>query len=54
MCIPRETISGLIFSILMSQQQNRKHLKIIPQATATSLNYYDDSLNARDIPSEVK
>lgn len=52
MCAPRETISGFIFSILMSQQQNRKHLQIIPPATATSLNYCNDSLNARDIPQK--
>lgn len=44
MCVPREIISGLIFSILMSQQQHRKRLQIIPPVTATSINYWSDSL----------
>lgn len=54
MCIPREIIPGLRFSILMSQQQNIKHLQITPAATATKLDYGQDSLKTRDIPPEVK
>lgn len=44
-----KSFSGLIFSILMSQQ-NRKRLQIIPPAPATSLNYCYDSLKARKSP----